>query len=85
MEEEFFRANEEYGEASMELRQLVYERMGTPEKPREPTSETLERLHLLLLRAKGAYDRMVELHSKLKAREESEARGVITKGRRKRG
>jgi len=74
LKEEFFKANEEYSQALEELRQLVHERFGTPEKPKEPTLETLERLHSLVWQAKEAYDRMVELHGKLMDRERGERR-----------
>lgn len=52
---------------------MVYERMGTPDKPREPTLETLEQLHSLVWQAKEAYDRMVELYGRLRKSEEREA------------
>lgn len=68
----FFRANDEYSQALEELRQLVYERMGTPDKPREPTLETLEQLHSLVWQAKEAYDRMVRPYERLRKSEERE-------------
>ena len=75
LREKFFGANEEYSQALEELRRLVYERMGTPHKPREPTLETLEQLHSLVGQAKEAYDRMVELYDRLREIERSKARG----------
>jgi hypothetical protein len=73
LRDEFFRANEEYSQALEELRQLVYESMGTPEKPREPTLESLERMHSLIWQAKEAYGRMIELYERLRKSEGREA------------
>jgi len=59
--EEHVKAVREFEDAFIELRQFVWQKcLGTPERPIQPTQETLERLFLLAKRAKEACDRMVE-------------------------